>query len=495
MTIERTKREEPDPVNDSRSREDLPDSEHERHRVPSPDLQRIWSAAGVGTAQANTSASTPGSDVNTRWWVDYESVGATTTRLPDRYGDDQLIVDSLKIHPDGAIQSKELKGGNMARSGRVYLGNAPVPRGNGQVSAAVRYAKKRSFRVLVDLQPATAAQRTAARQEAIKLVSEQLEDRGDYAAIASEVQTMLSERYPSKALTVNIEPLARGQAAKSYTVDPAAYAVDADARFSVLIDPIGKQDTSRTHTQNVSSEEGAAESDQDAIRSTTEVSKGDEQARVTRLFESYQQSLSHNVQNIFKFMQREMDQKLDEHESSHSKTVEWTLGVGPAKEKKDSKDGDEPKSSPGVADKIKNGLKKGLKASGKWLYSKLKKRFPMLGALEIAGDLWDGISARGSVQRKGTETNSSKHTTGNPQTHETLKEVQELSTVADSLSAQIIEESTESVKQQIATRIGSEVSTTKKVDASKKKTINTSTSGTVVTHEVGQPRVVIKKLD
>jgi hypothetical protein len=137
--------------------------------VQDGDLVGASAGAGAGAVQRTEKAETSDAKqtavpagrssaspevVTMDWNVDYQNVaGQTKGKLPDRYGDDQLIVKELKIDPDGKEKPRKLKGGNMAESGNVYLGQVTVPKGSGQVTAAVQYAQKKDFDVALEVAP------------------------------------------------------------------------------------------------------------------------------------------------------------------------------------------------------------------------------------------------------------------------------------------------------------------------------------------------------
>src|SRR5262249_12282416 len=71
--------------------------------------------------------------VVTTGFVDYNVPGGKTKGLPERKGDDQMIVDQLKIDSNNRGPKDKpviLHGGNAAPAGRVYLGQANIPKGS-----------------------------------------------------------------------------------------------------------------------------------------------------------------------------------------------------------------------------------------------------------------------------------------------------------------------------------------------------------------------------
>lgn len=477
MTLERKSRSEDDPTRAAPSR-----------------TQHFGQDEIPGAAPANSSK--PASDlVQTRWLVDYESVGGKSTKLPDRYGDDQMIVDELKIRPNNGA-SEKLRGGNMATSGDVVLGTAAIAKGEGRVSAAVRYAKKRSFDVKLTLHPAgTAAERKLladTRKEIRALALEMVQDRGDYKGIASELQTQFADRFPDKTLTIELDPLARGQASTLYAADGAEYTADKDSTFAVLVEPGAQRSDSTAYSRTEGGEVGELESDQSSVKSTSDVATRTKEADKAQVIASFKSSLSKRVEQAFKSVEDKAVSATDQTTKIEGEDVKWTVGVDPAKEKKDG----EPKpSGGGITDTIKSKLR----SVGNWVLRKgkgLAKRFSFLATgLDLIGSLWGGLTARGRISRESTDSDSTSHTKGTGTTDRNAQEVTSLSGIATDMTNSMQSLVEHDVEKEVSARLGTEVSATKKSDASKKSTVSRTVSGTTVTNEVGQPRLTVKKLD
>ncbi|MDB4964290.1 MAG: hypothetical protein JWP01_4289 [Myxococcales bacterium] len=494
MTLENTRRPQHDHPAPRETVEHAGKTEPDAVAAPKPDYDRVFSP-GKGKSDPTGAAASGSEDdrVKTQWWINYQSVLGKTRNLPGRTGKDQMVVDELKIRPNGA-RSVSLQGGNMAKSGDVELGTAMVPRGAGLVTAAIRYAPKTSFDVKVELQPgATGSERANADKEATALVNALLRDRGDYDAIAAEVEAELAVRFPGKTLSVSIKPLAKGQATELFVAEGADYEATSDSKFAVMIEPTSSQDHATAWNRSTSAEEGSGESDQAAVKTTNDIESRKKTVEKEKMINTFKTSLATNVQDIFKGIEEQLDSTLDQHVTTHDKTVKWTVGLDPSKEKKD---GEAEKS--GVVDKLK-GAWKTVSSVGKWVYSKgknLMRRAPIVAAaLELGGSIWDAVSGRGKISRESSESDGTSHTSGSPKTHKEAVEISSLASIATDLTTQMVRETEHDIEKEVATKLGTEISSTTKKDATKKQTVNTSSSGTTVIHEVGKPRISIKKLD
>ena len=477
------------------------------HGDPTPDgaYDGIWAAAaGKASAAGTPAVASPAAPlaavdlataelVNTRWFIDYQSVGGKTTKLPDRYASDQMIVDSLRILPAGESQSIDLSGGNMADSGAVFLGSAKLNKGPGSVSAAVRYAKKTSFDIKLELEgrptqgdkAALHALHGAAYQMARKLAK----NRGDYEAIGDEIAAHFADRFPGNSLRATVLPLAKGQATEGFVADAADYAASHNAKFMVAIDLTGSEDHAETYHHAQSAETGTGKTEEDELKSTATTETKTKRAEKQHLIESFQTKVASGVQEIFKGIEEALQSDTTTHNESYSKTVGWTLGIEPSKEK-------EPKPDDPEKD---GGILKTIEKTGSWLYTKGKavaNRFPIVKTVLSVGEtIWDGIQGRGMVSRKSDETDGTADGTSNARTGKHSLEIDTLANIATELSTRLVHETEHAVDKEFAARLGLEVSTTQKRDETKKKSIQTSVSGSIVTHEIGQPRVVIKRLD
>jgi hypothetical protein len=460
---------------------------------------------------APSAPAAPAADmVTTTWYVDYNVPGGKTRSLPERKGDDQMIVDQLKVDSNNRGPKDKpvlLHGGNAAHSGRVYLGEASVPKGSGEVSAAVRYAKRSEFKIEVTLDPPAkaGAEKALLKQtqaDVNTFVMGLIDSRGDYDQIAAEAQTQYAPQFAGKTLKVTVKPLgAKSVASEQLSAQAAEFNATGDSTYAALIDPTGTQDTSVGWTSNESSEEGDGSSGGVGTKSTVEVGDSTRVALKSRIVTEFQSSLKTNVETIFKNIQSQVDADTTNHAKTHEDAVTWKVGIDPAKEKKDGddkdkKDGDKKKDDDGggILDKIK-----GVVTSGaKWVYNKAKgavMKIPIVGdGLSLLGDLWDGISGRGKVERDSTTTDGNSSGGSHTGTHTDGTEITSLTSIGTELTKKMITETATEVERIVSKKVGIEVTTNAQVSKSNKKTGSKGASGTVVTHEVGKPQVLIKKI-
>ena len=253
--------------------------------------------------------------------------------------------------------------------------------------------------------------------------------------------------------------------------------------------------TSVGWTSNESSEEGDGSTGGVGTKSTVEVGDSTKVALKTKIITEFQSSLKTNVETIFKHIQQQVDNDNDNHSTSHENAVTWKVGIDPAKEKKAGED--EKKKDDGGGG-ILDTLGKIVSSGAKWVYNKgkgLVKKIPIIkDVLSVAGDIWDGISGRGRIERDSTTTDG--HTDGDTHnhTHTDGTEITSLTSIATELSRKMIVETATEVERAVSTKVGLEVTTNAEVNKSRKKAGNHGASGTVVTHEVGKPQVLIKKI-
>ncbi|HEX3759260.1 MAG TPA: DUF4157 domain-containing protein [Kofleriaceae bacterium] len=460
-------------------------------------VQRDEKPAGAPAAAASDT-------VGTTWYVDYNVPGGKTKSLPERKGDDQMIVDQLKIDSNNRGPKDKptiLQGGNAAHAGRVYLGQATVPKGPGEVSAAVRYAKRSDFKVEVSLSPPakTAAEKAALKQtqaDVNTFVMGEIDSRGDYDQIAAEAQTQYQSQFEGKTLKVSVTPLGvKSHATEQLSAQAAEFNAQGDSTYAALIDPTGTQDTSVGWTSNESNEEGDGSSGGVGTKSSVEAGDSTKVALKTKIVTEFQRSLKTNVETIFKGIQQQVDADTDTHTKPHEESVTWKVGIEPDKgEKKDGDDDKKDSGGGGIVDKLE-----GLVSSGaKWIYNKgkgLVKKIPLVGdALSLAGSLWDGIVGRGKIEHDSTTTDGKTDTDSHSHTHTGGTEITSLASIATELTQKMITETSNEVERAVSTKVGLEVSTSAQVSKSSKKAGSHGASGTVVTHEVGKPQVLIKKL-
>ncbi len=489
MTLELTQPKTHDPSKtpkvDDHDQKSEADAEHDH-----PHVDRLWSSTGA--APASAAPATPAADrVHTQWYVEYEAVAGKRSRSPARTPEDQLVVDELKIVPNGS-SSTILTGGNMAKDGAVLLGSADLQKGPGRVSATVGYPTKNKFQVLVNMKGGKQGDQKEASKFAGQLVQAQLEDRGDYDALAADVQAQLADLYPGTVITVQIRPEGDNKT-RRFSVAGADYAADSDSKFSVMIDPGADHQREVHWTRSESSEDGSASSDQSGVKTTTNVAAKKRQATKEKIVDSFKKSLTTGVQKVFENIEEQLFSRTGQHQTTYEQSVKWTVAIDPAKGDKPD-DAKDKSGETGLFDKLKHVVTK----AGSWVLSKgkgLAKHIPIVSAaLELTGSLWDTITGRGSVKRESSSGDGGSDTTGTSLSGKTGKKINTLKSVAKELSETYSKEVQHDVETEIATSLETEVSSSNKTDQSKKTSVNKSVSGTTIIHDVDAPRLRIKKL-
>lgn len=435
------------------------------------------------------------------WNVDYQdTAGKTKGKMHDRYGDDQLIVKELKIDPDGKEKPRKLNGGNMAASGDVYLGQVTVPKGSGKVTAAVHYAKKKDFKVDVQVTPSPKGAagtkllneaRKQAQEAAMAMIND--EGRGDYDAMAKDVETDLASTFEGSSVKVTIQPLGKSKAGELYVADGAAYTVDGDSEWAALIDPTGSSTNAVAWSTSSTEDQKSGESEEDGAKIHSDVDTSSKVKEAEKFISSFKSSISTNVQHMVKNIE-EAIVKADSNETkTETDSTTWTVGIEP------KKDGDKgtkpaPTSGGGILDKIK----KGIKGGAKWLYNKgkgLVKKIPIVGtALDVAGDLWDTLTGRVKIERKSIDETSTAKGSGSSVELKGMLEIDDMSSIATALINEFTTETSKEVETAVSTKFGVELSKVKKKDSSAGKSQTKGASGSTVTVETGQPKVFIKRL-
>src|SRR5262249_33955460 len=148
---------------------------------------------------------------------------------------------------------------------------------------------------------------------------------------------------------------------------------------------------------------------------------------------------------------QQVDANGDNHSKHHESAVTWKVGIDPAKEKKDG-DGDKKKDGGGILDKIKGAVSSG----AKWIYNKgkgLVKKIPIIGdGLDILGDIWDGISGRGRIERDSTTTDGSTDGDTHTHTHTDGTEITSLSSIATELTKKMTTETATEVERIVSSK-------------------------------------------
>lgn len=461
-------------------------------------VQRKENADEGSGGKPSVSGAAASEVVTMDWNVDYQdTAGKTKGKMHDRYGDDQMIVKELKIDPDGKEKPRKLRGGNMAVSGDVYLGQVTVPKGSGKVTAAIQYAKKKDFTVTLDVSPKPkGAALQAATKQAQEAVMSMIEDgRGDYDAMAKEVEEDLdlASRFEGASVKVLIKPLGKSKPGELYVADGAAYNVDANSEWAALVDPTGSSTNAVTWSTSSTEDNKSGESEEDGSKVHADVDTSTKVTEAEKFITSFKESVSTNVQTMVKDIEQTIIKADNDKHTTHEKDVTWKVGMSP--KDKDEK-ADKGKSSGGGG--ALGWLAKKVSSPFKWIYNKgkgLVKKIPIIGdALDIAGDIWGFIKGNVKIERDSTGKDSTTEGSNTSVQVSGAREITDMSTIATELTEQFTTETSKQVETMVSTKFGVELSKVKKKDSSSGKSMTKGGSGSTVTVETGQPKVFIKRL-
>jgi hypothetical protein len=477
----------------------------ERDRRPAPTehahQDRLWSTADSNQTQSPTTASATPNTVHTRWFVDYKTTLGSTTKLPDRMGEDQMVVDELRIRPDGQMPVL-LAGGNKAMSGAVKLGEADIPKGKGEVTAAVRYAPQSAFEVKLTLTPsATAAERTlmdSIRRE----INELLRVRGDYDAIVGDMQAKHGSSFGSKTFGVAINPTGlapRKQAFTRYTADGGVYDAPADSTFDVMIVPTATQDHVTQHTVGKEHNEGGGASGEIGVVSTSETTTSARVAKKVTIMRDWKAKVTENAQRHFqkigKFVRDHAHTSTIENEDK----TEWHLGIDPAKDGPKPAPSGDPKA-PDKKDDDDSWLSRiaeEVSDVADWVVDKgaaLGKKIPGIKqVLQFVGGVGDAVATRGSVKRLGSDSNKTSTVDSTSTKHERVITDDALQSIGTELAQSLTSAVESTLESAVAQKLGVTITANQKTNNSKNDKTTTTITGTTVTHEVGNPVVVVTK--
>jgi hypothetical protein len=472
------------------------------------DISRFDELASDRTVAAPASA-TSGGDADERagdrvqmnWAVNYNLVAGKTKGFGARTGSTQLIVEELKIDPDGKEKPQYLHGGNLAKSGSAQLGDVSVPKGSGTVSAAVQYANTKKFTVTLEVTPAlngAAGRRLlkAKEAEAKKAIEAQIEHRGDYKRIARDVEEKLAPAFEGRVVTVTMKPLGGGD---THVAEAATYSVDEDSSWEAVIDPTERSASTVTWSQTSTQDSKRGESEESGTKLTTGVDTSAKVKKATKFVQSFNESVKVNVQAMVKNIE-EAIVKADSNESkTESKQTTWTVGGGTAAKQDDDAKGagdtqESDSSGGGFIDKIKRTVTSG----AKWVFNKgvgvVKRIWIVKDILDIAGDIWDKLTGTVKIERKSMEGESETKTKGSSVSIKDAREITDSTAIASELTRQFTAETSQEVESLVSTRYGVELSKLKKTDESAGRSTTKTVSGSTVTVEMGRPKVHIRRV-
>lgn len=376
----------------------------------------------------------------------------------------------------------------MATAGDVFLGKAMVSPGPGDVSAAVRYAPKKAFSIHLEVDSKDHAQRKeiqAATDAVRAFVMKNVEERGDYGALATEATSVAAEVLSGKNVKVTIDPAGKTSSTQ-YSAGSVPYAATSDSTFKLAVETTTAMDHQSQATSWTDEEHGGGHVDSDGVRSNMEHQSVSKVATKSTFVSTFAKSLQTNVQNVFANIEKKLNENLDSHTTVVSESTDWTVGIDASKANDGRKDG-----KAGEDDGV---ISKTVHTLGGLLYRGVKAIPIIGGALTVAGKLWDVVTTTGVVNRKGTSGKTTTTVEGKPDSDEHLTEVRNLSSFATGLSEEMKAQLETTLEHAYDTKFGNEVTTSQQTTKSDKKLEHTQTTTTVVTHETGTPRISVTKI-
>lgn len=462
---------------------------------PVSSTQHFDGADPSSTTATPTSAST----VRTTWNLDYTNVAGTHDKIPQRTSEDELVAE-LKVAPNHGMP-KMLRGVNLAKSGGVGLGTVEVPKGDGYVSAALDFAKRKDFVIQVDVYPAAssrdASEVAVAKQKIAAVVWSELQSRGDYEAIAAEVTKTFKSWIPDKEIAVSLKPTAK-PSTKSLSADKVKYSASKDTAFGVTVNLGEKVDHSDTSTVTGNSEHGKSKTHSKGVSLDTSVDQQHQVDESTKYAQEKLGKMSETIQEMFRHIKTDMEGADSDTRKEWSNEVTWTAGVGEKNEKNektppDGKSQDDDK--PGVAQRIFEGVRSGLG----WFVSKAAsaaKRIPLLSsALSFAGDLWGTVSGRASISRASTTSNKTSDGAKQTQSATSSAERSDFDTLATEFTRSFKKETESKISDLVKTHVGTLIKNEDLDADSDKRAKTVSTTTTHLSHELGKPTLEVTELE
>jgi hypothetical protein len=447
--------------------------------------------AKAATANTGPSTTSPHS-VETYWYVDYHQLAGNYARNPYRMGDDQMVVEHLKIMPD-VDGAQILHGGNAASSGQVLLGEAQIPASTGQVSAAIRYAKRASFKLDVSLDgKLTAAdnkQLAAVRAEMRDKLDDMLLTRGDYEAIRTELEATYADRFPDHKLSVKLQPGGSKSSGTTFTAAAGTYDASKATKFLVTIDPGQAEKHETQYSKTTVEDRGTAVHDSSSVTSTNDTTVHDSKETVDEIVAKFEDAYRTNVQKTFSEIVEAARNASEVKESDLSHNVTWKLGLNPKQEDKQAAEKAAPAKKSGVLGKIWSGVKTAtgyvLKAGGKMV--KVGKAL-----FELGGDLVGVISGRGWFARESVDGSTTRDSRTDGSANKQTDQESSITTIAEDVVTAFTSSHKEDLKSEITAHV--QVSTTQGsgTDETDKTTTSKTVSGSETTHELGDLAVSVK---
>ncbi|HEY1550978.1 MAG TPA: hypothetical protein VGG28_24285 [Kofleriaceae bacterium] len=439
-------------------------------------------------AAANAPATTDQPQrVSTHWFVDYSKLAGNLKRSPWRMGDDQLVVDELKIVPD-TDKAQILHGGNAAKSGEVLLGDAMIPASTGRVSAAVRYGSRKAFRATATLDgkktPAETKQLGAIQNEINANLDGMLEESGDYTALQSELEARYASRFPDKRFSVQVAPLSSSGSA-TFSAAAGSYDAHSATRFLVMIDPGEVANRETTYSKTSVEDHGQATHDNSSHTSAVEGTSQTEDTQIDEIEKTFEESMTEKIEETFLQIATAVASRTDVSEAELSKTVTWKVGVNAKEPAKPGADDKKPTKVPLY--------KRMLSTAKDWVLSGLGGKLFKVGKaiFDVAGDVWDVVSARGYFSRDSSDTNESKDSHSTTTSNTATDQNATVHAITQELKDTFVQRERTEVRKMIAKHLTESTTSSNGAEATNKTTSTTTISGSTATHEAGALSVTV----
>jgi hypothetical protein len=309
------------------------------------------------------------------------------------------------------------------------------------------------------------------------------------------VEGELAPSFEGKTVKVTIRPHGKSKPGTTYIADGAPYSVDANSEWAALIDPTGSSTNAVTWSSSTTEDHKSGESEEDGAKVHAGVDTSTKVKEAEKFVQSFNESLKVNVQTLVKLIEEDVISANSNESKIHSKETTWTIGVGSADKKKNDEAAETKRSSGGG---LVERFKRGISSGAKWLYNQGKgivKKIPLIGtALDVAGDIWDKLTGNVKIERKSVDAESETKGGGASVSLKDAREIHDMTAIAHELTTQFTAETSKEIETMVSTKLGVELSKTKKMDSSAGKSTMKGASGSTVTVETGQPKVLIKRL-
>ncbi len=201
-------------------------------------------ASAPAPAAGTTAASASHDTVPTDWFVDFWGAGKNGKQAGrgDRATDDAIMLEDLMIGPKNHPKTFK-KAGNALKSGYAPLGRFDHPKGGGDATGAVQYAKRKEIKAQVDWDGKKKGDKNnkvaedAAQQAVEALIFQHTDLAGDWTAVegqAAQAATAAAAKAGHGLSNVTVKISATG-AHEQHSLDTVSYQVDKPANATAEI--------------------------------------------------------------------------------------------------------------------------------------------------------------------------------------------------------------------------------------------------------------------